>query len=231
MSREFISFDWATKKLLRSRANVGILEGFLSELLFTNIKIIAIFESDSNRKYQDYKQNQVDIKVEDSNGQFILVKVQYIREHVYLLHLLSCAAKNTDKGTRYSDVSKVISISILYFDFCAGDDYIYHGTTEFYGLHNRHKLELNAEQQQLFDCQKVADIFPEHFIINVRNFNNIAKDPLDEWIYFLKNEEVKEEFGAKGLREAKEKLDILKLSPAEKAEYDNHIKELNNVLD
>ena len=111
-------------------------------------------------------------------------------------------------------------------NFCAGDDYIYQGTTEFYGLHNRHKLELDDEQKQLFDCQKVADIFPEHYIINVRNFNDIATDPLDEWIYFLKNEEVKEEFHAKGLLEAKEKLDILKLSPAEKAKYDAHIHEL-----
>ena len=67
---------------------------------------------------------------------------------------------------------------------------------------------------------------PEHYIINIRNFNDIAKEPLDEWIYFLKNEEVKEEFHAKGLLEAKEKLDILKLSSAEKAEYENHIHEL-----
>ncbi|MFT5162500.1 MAG: putative transposase/invertase (TIGR01784 family) [Alteromonadaceae bacterium] len=114
----------------------------------------------------------------------------------------------------------------MYFDFCAGDDYIYHGTTEFYGLHNHHKLELNNEQKGLFNCDKVADIFPEHYIINIRNFNDIAKEPLDEWIYFLKNEEVKEEFHAKGLLEAKEKLDVLKLSSAEKAAYDRHIHEL-----
>ena len=78
----------------------------------------------------------------------------------------------------------------------------------------------------MFDCEKVADIFPEHYIINIRNFNDVGKEPLDEWIYFLKNEEVKEEFHAKGLMETKEKLDILKLSPAEKAQYDAHINEL-----
>ena len=36
MTRKLISFDWAIKKLLRSKANFGILEGFLSELLFTD---------------------------------------------------------------------------------------------------------------------------------------------------------------------------------------------------
>jgi predicted transposase/invertase (TIGR01784 family) len=234
MARKLISFDWAIKKLLRSQANFGILEGFLSELLFTDIKIVAILESESDREHSDNKQNQVDIKVEDSNGQLILIEVQYSREQDYLFRILfstaKCVTAHMDKGARYSDVSKVISISILYFAFStgagAGDDYIYHGTTEFFGLHNHHKLELNTEQQELFNCGKVADIFPEHYIINVRNFNDIAKEPLDEWIYFLKNEEVKEEFHAKGLLEAKEKLDVLKLSASEKAEYENHIHEL-----
>lgn len=31
--RQFVSFDWAMKKLLRSRANFGVLNGFLSELM------------------------------------------------------------------------------------------------------------------------------------------------------------------------------------------------------
>lgn len=230
MSRKLISFDWAIKKLLRSKANFGILEGFLSELLFTDIKIIAVLESESNREHSDNKNNQVDIKVEDTNGQIILIEVQYSREQDYLFRILfssaKCLTEHMDKGSRYSEVSKVISISILYFDFCAGDDYIYHGTTEFFGLHNKTKLELNNEQKQLFNCQQVTDIFPEHYIINIQNFDDIAKDPLDEWIYFLKNEEVKEEFHAKGLLEAKEKLDILKLSPEEKAQYETHIHEL-----
>ena len=40
-----ISFDWAIKKLLRSKANFGILEGFLSELLHEDIKIMEILET------------------------------------------------------------------------------------------------------------------------------------------------------------------------------------------
>ena len=34
--RKLVSFDWAVKRLLRSKANFGVLEGFLSELLFEN---------------------------------------------------------------------------------------------------------------------------------------------------------------------------------------------------
>lgn len=40
MQRKLISFDWAIKRILRSKANFDILEGFLSELLKEDIKII-----------------------------------------------------------------------------------------------------------------------------------------------------------------------------------------------
>ncbi len=39
----------------------------------------------------------------------------------------------------------------------------------------------------------------------------ILLNTLDEWIYFLKNEEIKTDFKAKGLNEAKEVLDVLNL--------------------
>ncbi|NQZ10876.1 MAG: PD-(D/E)XK nuclease family transposase [Algicola sp.] len=118
-----------------------------------------------------------------------------------LFSTAKCIAEHLDKGKAFSDVSKVISVSILYFDFCAGDDYIYHGTTEFISFYNHTKLALNQEQQSLFNCEKVADIFPEHYIINIKNFDDVASAPLDEWIYFLKNEQIKENFHAKGSSE------------------------------
>jgi hypothetical protein len=41
-----IRFDWAIKRLLRNKANFGIPEGFLSELLGEDIKIDSILESE-----------------------------------------------------------------------------------------------------------------------------------------------------------------------------------------
>ena len=43
--RKLISFDWALKKLLRGKANFGILEGFLSELLSDDIHILELLDS------------------------------------------------------------------------------------------------------------------------------------------------------------------------------------------
>ncbi|MFT4926007.1 MAG: putative transposase/invertase (TIGR01784 family) [Phenylobacterium sp.] len=232
MGRKLITFDWAIKKLLRSKANFGILEGFLSELLFTDITIMAILESESNKETKENKQNRLDIKVRDADGQLILIEIQYSREQDYLFRILfetsKCITEHLAQGQDYSDISKVISVSILYFDFCKGDDYIYHGTTNFVGLHYNTELELNEAQKKLFNLEKVSDIFPEHYIINIKNFDQQAADSLDEWIYFLKNEEIEDHFKAKGLREAKETLDILKLDADEKIAYDQHIKQLRH---
>ena len=49
-SRKLISFDWAMKRLLRSKANFEILEGFLSELTGEDITILEILESESNKE-------------------------------------------------------------------------------------------------------------------------------------------------------------------------------------
>ena len=46
---------------------------------------------------------------------------------------------------------------------------------------------------------------------------------MDEWIYFLKTAEIKDEFTAKGLKSASQKLDILKLDPADRKEYDRYM--------
>ena len=65
--RQLVSFDWAMKKLLRSKANFVVLEGFLSELLFDDIKILEVLESESNQEDEEDKYNRVDVKVKNSN--------------------------------------------------------------------------------------------------------------------------------------------------------------------
>ena len=57
-TRCMISFDWVIKRLLRQKANFGILEGFLSELLRCNIIIKNIGESEGIRTNRDDKSNK-----------------------------------------------------------------------------------------------------------------------------------------------------------------------------
>ena len=71
--KKLIRFDWAIKRLLRNKANFTVLEGFLSELFRTDLKINKILESESNPNSSDDKFNRVDILVEDSKGELIKI--------------------------------------------------------------------------------------------------------------------------------------------------------------
>ncbi|WYD81880.1 MAG: Rpn family recombination-promoting nuclease/putative transposase [Candidatus Electrothrix gigas] len=229
--RKLISFDWAMKKFLRSKANFEILEGFLSELLMEDVTILEILESESNQEDVRDKFNRVDLKVTNQKKEILIIEVQYEREFDYLQRILFGTSKviteHLQKKEPYSKVTKVISINILYFDLGHGEDYIYHGTTSFRGLHEQDLLQLSEEQQNLYGRDKLHEIFPEYYLVKVNNFNDIAKDTLDEWIYFLKNEEIKGDFKAKGLEKAKQELDILKLSDEERRAYERYQDDLH----
>lgn len=224
--RRLISFDWAIKKLLRSKANFEILEGFLSVLLKDDIHILEILESESNKEDNRDKLNRVDLKVKNQKDEIIIIEVQYEREFDYLQRIIFGTSKviteHLHESDPYSEIIKVISVNILYFDLGQGEDYVYHGSTSFKGLHNQDLLELSDEQQELYSKIQIHQIFPEYYLIKVNNFNDIAKDSLDEWIYFLKNEEIKENFKAKGLVKAKQELDILKLPEQERLAYEKY---------
>ncbi|NGZ05184.1 MAG: Rpn family recombination-promoting nuclease/putative transposase [Magnetococcales bacterium] len=229
--RHLITFDWALKRLLRSKANFDVLEGLLSELLMTDVQILEILESESNPDHALDKYNRVDLKVKNSQGELILIELQYEREHDYLQRLVYASSKaiteHLHKGDAYSKIPKIISISILYFDLGQGEDYVYHGTTSFRGMHLHDELQLNEGQKSLFQRQTVQEIFPEFYLLKVNRFDEVARTSLDEWIYFLKTGEIREEFSARGLNKAKELFDILNLPPAERQAYERYQEDLH----
>jgi predicted transposase/invertase (TIGR01784 family) len=227
MSKRLIRFDWAVKKLLRNKANFVVLEGFLSELLFDDIKIQKILESESNQETENDKYNRVDILTQNSKNELIIVEIQNTYEIDFFHRMIYGTSKalieNISLGQPYSEIKKVISIDVVYFDLGQGKDYVYKGKTNFEGLHEKDTLQLSIKQKETFTKKEISDFFPEYYIIKVNKFNDIAKDTLDEWVYFLKNSEVKDEFKAKGLAEAKEVLDIMRLDKEQQYGYNRYL--------
>ena len=227
MSKKLIRFDWAVKKLLRNKANFVVLEGFLSELLFDDIKIQKILESEGNQETENDKYNRVDILTQNSKNELIIVEIQNTYEIDFFHRMIYGTSKalieNISLGQPYSEIKKVISINIVYFDLGQGKDYVYKGKTNFEGLHEKDTLQLSIQQKETFTKKEISDFFPEYYIIKVNKFNDIAKDTLDEWVYFLKNSEVKDEFKAKGLAEAKEVLDIMRLDKEQQYGYNRYL--------
>ena len=231
--KQLIRFDWAMKKLLRNKANFDILEGFLSELLSEDVVIKKILESEGNKDDKDDKHNRVDVLVENTNGELIIIEVQNSKEYDYFHRILYGTSKvlteYIDEGKPYAEVKKVISITIAYFDLGQGKDYVYHGITQFKGIHKKDILNLAEKQKELYEVAKVYEIYPEYWIIKVRKFDDVIQDKLDEWIYFLKTGAVQDSFSAKGLAQAKEKLDEMNLSEEDKIAYKAYLKRLRDI--
>lgn len=230
-TKSLIRFDWAIKRLLRNKANFNVLEGFLSELFRSDIKINKILESESNQKASDDKFNRVDLLVEDYKGELMIIEIQNQNEFDYFQRMIYGTAKVISEyinlGESYENIKKVYSINIVYFDLGQGADYVYHGRTDFKGLHKSDTLKLSDKQKEMFGKSEPFEIFPEYYVIKVNQFDDVAKDTLDEWIYFLKNNEIPEEFKAKGLSQAREILKMDNLTESERAQYIRHLENLS----
>jgi predicted transposase/invertase (TIGR01784 family) len=232
MTKKHIRFDWAAKKMLRDKKNFDILEGFLSELLKEDIKIEGLLESESNQEEEDDKFNRVDLYAENSKGEHIIIEIQNTRELDYLMRMLFGTSKAIteylETGKPYADIKKVIAVSIIYFGLGKGDDYIYVGQTKFLGLHSKKELELSKTQQELLKKPTIQQAFPEYYLIQTTRFKDIINEPLDEWIYFFKNNEVLDGFKAKGMEAVREKLAVHNLPDLDRKKYNRFLDNLHS---
>ncbi len=227
----YIRFDWAMKRMLRDKANYGVLEGLITTLLGKRIKIQKLLESESNQEHEDDKQNRVDVLAEDESGALYLIEVQNETEFAYFQRMLFGTSKLVteyiNRGQGYENIRKVYAINIVYFKLGEGSDYVYHGKTEFRGIHDNDVLRLSPFQQQKFSVDAVSDLYPEYWILKVNDFNRWSRVPLEQWIYFLNTGEIPDDADAPGLDEARQKLKLDHMTREELRAYYRH---LDNVV-
>lgn len=240
-----VRFDFAIKNMLRDKKNFDILEGFIEVFLGKKCKIQEILESEGNQDYADDKFNRVDIKAKDSNGEIFIVEVQTTRYTYYLERILYCVSKaiteQLGNGDKYGNIKQVFSISVVYYDFGEGDDYFYECKSDFYGVHSHNILKLNRREElslekikngdtRKFKCEaKYAhDIFPKYFLIRINAYKKFIADAMSEWMEFLKNNSIKSDTTVPGLQAAKEKLNMLKMTKAERISYERHLDSIRN---
>ena len=163
---QVIRFDWAMKRLLRNKANFSVLEGLLTTLLGEKIVIQNLLESESNQEDEYDKYNRVDMLAENSKGELILIEVQNNNEYAYFQRMLFGTSKLVteyiNRGEGYEKIRKVYSVNIVYFSLGHGTDFVYHGKTEFRGIHTNELLELTPFQKQTFNEPVISRVlYPE----------------------------------------------------------------------
>ncbi len=243
MSTRVVGFDWAIKYLLRDKENFPILDGFLSSLLKKDVEVLEIIESESTSENQDVKINKVDLMVKSEDEQFI-IEIQNSRESDYFERILFGTSKvvveKIKAGGRYKDIKKIISVNIIYYDIGRGEDYIYHGKTDFIGMNKNDKLIIRKKvyiDDKKYKLEEI-NIFPEYYLIRVEKFdtstvpNNLfIGRPIDEWIYLFKKGQVEDNFKSKGMELVRKKLSYMNMTLEQQKSYDNYLVTLEREED
>lgn len=223
LPRTHISFDWALKRLLRQKSNFVILEGFLTELLGMEIKILQLHDSESNKDGPEAKGNRVDLLCETEGQELVIIELQYYKQSDYFLRMLFGVSRLISEymqmGDAYQKVRKVYSVNIVYFDLGHGRDYIYHGRLHFQGIHHGDELLLRKKPKEGEQKKWAGELFPEYYVLKINNFDGVAKSPLDEWIYYFKNSRLPQQYQAKGLTAVDKELNFALMTPEQKAKY------------
>ena len=173
----------------------------------------------------------MDLLAENSKGELILIEVQNNNEYAYFQRMLFGTSKLVteyiNRGEGYDKVRKVYSVNIVYFSLGSGKDVVYHGKTEFRGIHQGDVLELTPFQKQTFKVDTVSQLYLEYYILKVNYFNQVARSPLEEWIYYLNTGDIPDNATAPGLNEARQRL---KLDRMTKEELNAYYRHLDNIV-
>ena len=227
----YIRFDWAMRRLLREKTNFYILEGLLTTLLNEKIIIQKLLESEKYQEDKFDKYHRVDLLAENSKGDLVLIEVQNNNEYAYFERILFGTSKLVteyiNRGEGDEQIMKIYCINIVYFSLGTGKDIVYHGKTEFRGIHENDILELSPFQRQTFKVDTVSQLYPEYYILKVNDFNKVAATPLEEWIYYLNTGDIPQNAQAPGLDAVRERLKLDRMSKEELNAYYRH---LDNIV-
>jgi len=232
MERTIISFDYAIKTVLREKANFDVLSGFLTELLEKPVEVLEILESESNTESPHGKINRIDLKAKISGGELAVFEIQYFDQIDFLGKILFNACKavveQVAKGQPFA-IKKVYSVNIAYCDAIEKEvqkEYVFRANlTTFQGIHFDEHIPFS---QTLSKEEPATDLHPEYFMILPNKFDEQMRGKFDEWVYTLKKSSVKSEFTAAGIQACGEKLDVLKMTDAERAAYNKYQEAIAN---
>ena len=220
--RELVSFDFAVKYLLRGKRDFVVLNGFLSELLGKKVEVKSIDDPENIKTYKNDKVNRVDIKARINGGELAIFEIQFLQEFDFFARVLfgvcSAIVDQVEAGDFYN-IKKVYSINIAYFNLNAKREYLFSGDINtFKGVHYKDE-QIPFERAVSQKSKKMVDIHPEYYLILPKMFDEKMRGRFDEWVYVLKKSAVRDDFKAAGIKEAKAKLDYIRMTPEQRKIY------------
>ena len=230
MHQSLIAFDYAIKYLLKDKGDYEIVEGFISALLvsegYKSVKIKALLDSESNKESKQLKRSIADLIVEDEQGNNYIVEIDRSYTELFLHKACFNSSRlivdNLGAGEDYLKIKKVFHINLLYFAFEGTKSPLHHGKVIFHEIDNEHPVDVHLTDRSMrtFDF---PNVFPEYFLVSIPLFDGVVRKEIDEWLYLMKNAEVKEDFKSPYMKKVAERLNILKMTPEEREVYNNYV--------
>jgi predicted transposase/invertase (TIGR01784 family) len=243
IDKPLVSFDYAIKYLLKDKGEFGIVEGFISALLktkgYSDVKIISLLETESNKEDPKDKRSIADLIVEDIHHNKYIIEIERnVKDsfiHKACFNTSRLIVDNLAQRLDYTQIVKVFHISLLYFPIGQGAagraGTIYHGKTIIHEIDTNERLSVHLKNHETNEVFDATDILPEYFFISVPNFNDRLIEEIDDWLYVMKHDNVPETFHSPYMSQVADKLSILKMSKDERADYTYYMKKLYNDRD
>ncbi|WP_341749497.1 Rpn family recombination-promoting nuclease/putative transposase [Candidatus Tisiphia endosymbiont of Sialis lutaria] len=238
-NKQLVSFDYAIKYLLKDKGDYSIVEGFISALLKTkgykDIKIISLLESESNKEDSKSKRSLADLIVEDEEHHKYIIEIERTVKdsfiHKACFNTARLIVDNLAQREDYTQIIKIFHISLLYFPIGSGNGTIYHGKTIIHEIESNERLTIHIKNKETHEIFDATNILPEYFYISVPLFNDRLEKEIDDWLHVLKYDEVPPTYHSPYMSQVAEKLNILKMTPEERANYSYYRKKLYNDRD
>jgi predicted transposase/invertase (TIGR01784 family) len=236
---KLISFDFAIKSLhmLKERSSYDIIEGFISALLvhqgYKPVKILALLNTEVN-KYDEFspKRSLAALIVEDTDHNKYIIEIER-QLNKWLIHEPSFNTSfnasrfivdQLDTSQNYAGIKKALYICLLYFTIDSGT--IYDGKTISHQTEIKEKLTFHIKDKQKATVYDAIDIVPEYIFISVPQFDDHVEKEIDDWLYVMKNREVKQSFRSPTMQKVAERLNMLNMTQAMRNEYFYYIKQV-----
>jgi len=232
-----ISFDYAIKYLLKDKGDYSIVEGFISAVLksvgYSEVKIIALLESEGGKEDSRSTRSLADVIVEDKNKNKYIIEIERnVKDsftHKSCFNTSWLIVDNLVQREDYTQIVKVFHISLLYFPI--GNGPIYHGKTIIHEVETNERLNVHITNQETKEVFNATEILPEYFYISVPLFSDRLEKEIDDWLYVMKHDEVPKKFHSRYMNQVSEKLNILTMSLEDRANYSYYRKKLCNDRD
>ena len=215
-----LTSDIVFKRVFSKEENKDLLQSLLESILGTKIKSIEIKNPELPPDLSDVKAGTLDLKVAVNEDTIIDVEMQVENENNIddreTRYLVAMSNDQLKKGELYTQVRKIITISILKFNFYKRNSFLNIAHMKFEGSKPEMYVDMgyNREEELLTDKLEMITIELPKF----QKQNPSIENELNQWLWLILGEEEKIKMAVKKnktIKKAVEIVDTMSMDPEE----------------